>query len=1146
MKNVSRFLALLLALVMLMLPFAAFASDLSMDLQGLNKADYDKVLEYVLKGQFAEAANKIFTELKDIDTADALYEALNNLGVDYDLLSNAQLDQLLALLNQMRQQENAIPDDLPELDEVPLPINDFTKVARFKPPVTGSSALRMSAIAPYADENADGNNSGLVMNKTATDNEDGTYTIRMEVYATGEKTTSTVTEEIPTDVILVLDQSGSMDDNYEVITGYTYNQIQETYWYNEYYNSRLKEYSDAGNLFYKLPSGEYVPVTVTLENKTIVEALPNTTTNSEYWSYRDNLYQDADGNTPLTMTRSNGGNRQYIYYFANNTVNSRGANTVPTLNGRIIYRKYTVDVYTYTCVIDGVETVLSTSEGNNGKPTTANNADLILYTRTANTTSAGQKLAALKAAASSFVDDVKTKAAGADGTLGTADDVNHRIAVVGFASQSGYGDNTELLSISGWNSGSVGVAYDNITDQNLQDVLQSMNTSAGQTMVSNAISALAANGATRIDLGMDMANRILNANPVAAGEKRNRVVIVFTDGSPTDYNGFQLNVANDAINKAGTIKNVEGATVFAIGIFSGADATSAGTKPNNDLGQNSSQMAAACNWFMQSVSSNNGTPKSPSYYLTPEGQDGLNAIFKQISDQIETGGSSTKLTETSSVKDYLTPQFKLPAGVTEADITLETWKLTGVDANGNYTWSQNADAMGATAEIVKDADGNDGVTVTNFNFSENWCGKETTDGNVTYRGNKLVIQFVAELKDGFLGGDGVITNTGDSGIYDEKDEPVDKFPKPDVDVPTNAETIAIDANIFLGGYYKDTITPDNIKEKTVITIKGVRLDLTKPDYGLEDWQKDYIESIDVEITDGNGNTFTEIPQLEDDFTYTATITVKLKPNGDKQTTITKADHGTVYVFKPEVTYQDTTASIGDAIDYVTNNHVSTRWYSEGQKKYSDDQGVEMLKTATPPTLNLTYSPANEGTVGDTTHQVVNGDLPVQVSMVQIKIAETGETLDVTKDTTFIRKDCTVCGHLHGQVDTNGDTWTNFVIHVLNGDLKITKTGWSTLDPNQSFVFKVTGDGIEEALEVVIHGNGSVTIKDLPTGTYTVEEITDWSWRYKPDETVKPAKVEGKAEPTEVVFSNSRPNEKWLDGNAYCDNKWIDGSKDKSN
>ena len=96
---------------------------------------------------------------------------------------------------------------------------------------------------------------------------------------------------------------------------------------------------------------------------------------------------------------------------------------------------------------------------------------------------------------------------------------------------------------------------------------------------------------------------------------RNRVVIVFTDGAPTSFNGFEKDVANDAITHAGAIKTA-GATVYTIGIFSGANAVSTGTEPTDDLGQNSSSLNSACNWFMQQVSSNNGTPRTPSYYLS--------------------------------------------------------------------------------------------------------------------------------------------------------------------------------------------------------------------------------------------------------------------------------------------------------------------------------------------------------------------------------------------------------------------------------------------------------------------------------------------------------------------------------------------------
>lgn len=87
-------------------------------------------------------------------------------------------------------------------------------------------------------------------------------------------------------------------------------------------------------------------------------------------------------------------------------------------------------------------------------------------------------------------------------------------------------------------------------------------------------------GGTNTDLGLDMANEILSRNPVASGEKRNRVVIVFTDGVP-GRSGFDSNVASHAITEADSIK-AAGASVYTVGIFSGADATSAGNSNGSE------------------------------------------------------------------------------------------------------------------------------------------------------------------------------------------------------------------------------------------------------------------------------------------------------------------------------------------------------------------------------------------------------------------------------------------------------------------------------------------------------------------------------------------------------------------------------------
>lgn len=53
---------------------------------------------------------------------------------------------------------------------------------------------------------------GLTLNKTATPVGDGTYKLTLEAYTTGNVTTTVTT--IPTDLVLVLDQSGSMTDSF--------------------------------------------------------------------------------------------------------------------------------------------------------------------------------------------------------------------------------------------------------------------------------------------------------------------------------------------------------------------------------------------------------------------------------------------------------------------------------------------------------------------------------------------------------------------------------------------------------------------------------------------------------------------------------------------------------------------------------------------------------------------------------------------------------------------------------------------------------------------------------------------------------------------------------------------------------------------
>lgn len=106
-------------------------------------------------------------------------------------------------------------------------------------------------------------------------------------------------------------------------------------------------------------------------------------------------------------------------------------------------------------------------------------------------------------------------------------------------------------------------------------------------------------------------------------------------------------------------------------------------------------------------------------------------------------------------------------------------------------------------------------------------------------------------------------------------------------------------------------------------------------------------------------------------------------------------------------------------------------------------------------------------------------------------------------------------------------------------LTITKEGADDVDENQSFVFNVTGpNGYRE--RVVICGNGSVTIKNLKPGTYTVTE-EGWSWRYTGNGPI--GATISALKPGSVTFNNVRQTEeshstngwKWLGGDAYVNN-----------
>lgn len=1004
--------------------------------------------------------------------------------------------------------EDTTADGSAETTESYIPAVNFTNVAPFVqanaqaangPARAPLRAANVNAVTTRAVDN------GVVTSKTATANKDGTYTITLEAYATGSKVITEIQKDVPTDIVLVLDQSGSMNDPFSRTT--------EDSWvsYGKQINS---ENYDTGNLYYKLADGSYVEVSVDRTSGAVQDYVvcPNASNSDcyRYRSYYTLCTNTEEGYKEVTVKRSgkSGNKRNYTYvYTLNNgttvTKTSTGDNGNPPYT---IYRVRDTYEYTYEYyyTVNGVRT--SIGEQSKGADTVF---DVEFYKKVPAGTSI-TALEALQNAVRNFAGAVENKAAGKDGELGTADDINHRIAVVGYASRADSNSpwiNTELFI--GANQHNYNVDAKNYYNQAFQD----MNTHEGQANIQASIGALDANGATYTDYGMEMANGILDAYPLTNNEQRNRVIILFTDGFPgRNTDKFNTTAADTAISHAKTAKD-NGTTVYTVGIFSGANATSAGNVKGNNTQK--------ANWFMQRVSSNNGTPQSPSYYLSARDAGSLNSIFQQISSNIETGGSSSTLTSDAVVKDIISPQFTLPTGTTVSDITLETYACTGKNGS-DYTWRKNADAMGAMASISGDQ-----VSVTGFNFSDNYVGTVTENGNTSYRGNKLVISFKVEPKAGFLGGNNVYTNDN-AAIYESStaQTPVVTFKeRPQVNVPIKPVTVtAQEKNVYLLG----NLTANQLRSGATVKVGNVSLDLSQENYGLAAWQTAYVK-IEVTITDKDGKDVTTdgLSGLKEDTTYAVTVTVSPKETatettfgGAEATKKTNSGTAAVNVYKPELTYKDSEVYYGDtAPSDFTKNRTVTAW------KHGDvTADTAMMDPA--PTLTLTYTP--EANAIDENGKVnTRQDFGVGVT---VKI----DGNDVTGDTRFLHtncagKDCTV---LEGKA---------FLLHVNTCSLTISKTVTGKgANPNQTFVFNVM-KGDELVTTVVLKGNTSTTITGLAVGDYTVVEDTAWSWSYtihEGDQNMKVTLDKDNGYDREAKITNTAKENHWLTSIVDVINKWT--------
>lgn len=223
-----------------------------------------------------------------------------------------------------------------------------------------------------------------------------------------------------------------------------------------------------------------------------------------------------------------------------------------------------------------------------------------------------KRIDALKNAANSFIDTIAKQNESIEGV-----DRQHRVAIVKFAGEksNNIGNDT----------------YGRWYNYNYTQVMKGLTDCSGGnvTILQNTIKRIQPSGATHADYGLELARDIPSGR---AGAKK--VVVFFTDGTPTSDNTFDSGVANKAVKAAKNMKDSQ-ATVYTIGIFDGAD-PSAGIQ---DSGKSQKE-----NKFMQAVSSNypNATAwnahgaraENSDYYKSATNAEELKKVFDDISQAI--------------------------------------------------------------------------------------------------------------------------------------------------------------------------------------------------------------------------------------------------------------------------------------------------------------------------------------------------------------------------------------------------------------------------------------------------------------------------------------------------------------------------------
>ena len=294
-------------------------------------------------------------------------------------------------------------------------------------------------------------------------------------------------------------------------------------------------------------------------------------------------------------------------------------NKVTTQNVGRIWTDKTVEATGENEESDFVTTLSAMSSTSNSTVTVTTPLDIVMVLDASGSMSdpmgsgdSTQRIVALKNAANSFIDTIAKQNESIEGV-----DRQHKVAVVKFA-----GKKSNNIGNNMYRDGRYSYNYTQV----MKDLIDCSGSNV--KALKDTIAGIKPAGATRADYGLELAK-----DRTSGRKDAKKIIVFFTDGTPTSQSEFNSTVANAAVTAAKDMKDAK-ATVYAIGIFNGAN-PSAGVQDSQTSKENKFMQAVSSNYPNATAWNAHGTRAEKSdFYKSATNADDLKKVFDDISQAI--------------------------------------------------------------------------------------------------------------------------------------------------------------------------------------------------------------------------------------------------------------------------------------------------------------------------------------------------------------------------------------------------------------------------------------------------------------------------------------------------------------------------------